>query len=94
MTTLQYTRRCQTHSEEERAHALKIFNHLADRRIEEDEQGEEGGLAAKGTKGEGGGYGEPDEVGGARQRRRKPAEGELESEEPPQVGRWVGPNRG
>lgn len=92
---IRHAHRCQTHSDEERAHALKIFNHLADRRIEDDEKGEEGGLggsglASKRAKGEGGGYGEPDEVGGERQRRRKPAEEELESEEPPQVGKCPG----
>lgn len=85
------TNRCQTHSDEERMHALKIFNHLADRRIEEDERGDVfvSTLAAKlstiGVDEQQGKQGEADAVGGEKQRARQPGEGDLEKEEPPQV---------
>lgn len=88
------TNRCQAHSDEERMHALKIFNHLADRRIEEDERAGEGyssvlaaklsmlGVDEQQGKKEGK---KADAVGGEKLRARQPGEGDLQKEEPPQV---------
>lgn len=69
---------CGAHAEEERTHALKIFNHLASRRIEEGvtgvagEEGEGvGGATAAATEGEGA--------------ERQPGLAELQTESPPQT---------
>ena len=71
---------CRTHAEEERTHALKIFDHLASRRIEEGvtgvagEEGEgfgTGGATAAATEGEGA--------------ERKPGLAELQTESAPQT---------
>lgn len=70
-------------------HALKIFQHLAGRRIEDGHEAAEE-RAAKVTvmgKGQGFGFGEADEVGGAKQAAASPGS-ELATEEPQQVCMW------
>jgi ferritin len=73
---------CKTHAEEERGHAMKIFDHLSSRRIEEAVTG----LAGEG--GEGGGAGGTSggtetEAGEAAE--RKPSLGQLQTEADPQA---------